>query len=351
MRKKLPNISEGIETLKAEMRKTSDVHRNQKLMMLYHLKSGYAKTRREAADLIGVHPKTVGTWLTVYETDGLEAMLHRGTPTGRPPLLTPAQADMLRSKLQEVEGFASYTDIQEYIQHTLGVKMSYKGVYSLGHDRWKAKPKVPRKTHEKKNVSDAEDFAATLGAQVKAACAQKPVSKFKSTRLFSQDESRFGLLGCVQRRITVRGTKPIASVCPKYESIYLYGAVEPRTGAHFYLEFSGLTSDCFQYFLEAFSEAFPESLNVLVLDNGRFHLSDALEVPENVALLFLPPYSPELNPIERVWQYFKQRLFRDTYSSLETLQAGITAILKETSEAAISKMTSFPFFIDAAKQI
>ena len=91
MRKKLPNISEGIETLKAEMHKTSDVHRNQKLTMLYHLKSGYAKTRREAASLIGVHPKTVGTWLTVYETDGLEAMLHRGTPTGRPPLLTPAQ--------------------------------------------------------------------------------------------------------------------------------------------------------------------------------------------------------------------------------------------------------------------
>jgi transposase len=83
-------------------------------MMLYHLKSGYAKTRREAASLIGVHPKTVGTWLTVYETDGLEAMLHRGTPTGRPPLLTTAQADTLRSKLQEVEGFASYTAIQEY---------------------------------------------------------------------------------------------------------------------------------------------------------------------------------------------------------------------------------------------
>ena len=186
---------------------------------------------------------------------------------------------------------------------------------------------------------------------MKAACAQKPVSKFKSTRLFSQDESRFGLLGCVQRRITVRGTKPIASVCPKSESIYLYGAVEPRTGAHFYLEFPGLTSDCFQYFLDAFSEAFSDSLNVLVLENGRFHLSEVLEVPENVVLLFLPPYSPELNPIERVWQYFKQRLFRGTYSSLETLQAGITAILKETSEAAISKMTSFPFFIDAAKQI
>ena len=118
MRKQLPKISEGIETLKAEMHKTSDVHRNQKLMMLYHLKSGYAKTRREAAALMGAHPKTVGTWLTVYESDSLEAMLHRGTPTGRPPLLTPAQADTLRRKLQEVEGFASYTAV--YSTHLRG---------------------------------------------------------------------------------------------------------------------------------------------------------------------------------------------------------------------------------------
>ncbi len=50
MRKKRPNISEDIQTLLAEMHKTSDVHRNQKRMMLYPLKSGYAKTRREAAD-------------------------------------------------------------------------------------------------------------------------------------------------------------------------------------------------------------------------------------------------------------------------------------------------------------
>ena len=89
----------------------------------------------------------------------------------------------------------------------------------------------------------------------------------------------------------------------------------------------------------------------MILDNGRFHLAKCLEIPDNVVLLFLPPYSPELNPIERVWQYFKQHLFRETYSSLETLQAGITAILKQTSDAVIAKMTAFPFFINAAKQI
>lgn len=351
MRKPLPTITEDAQTLMVKQRNTSDKHQKQKLLMLYHIKSGYAKTRREAAALIGVHPKTVGTWLTVYETDGLDAMLHRGTPTGRPPLLTDEQAALLYQRLQEPEGFSSYTEIKEYIEQAFEVKMSYKGVYSLVHDRWKAKPKVPRKTHEKKNESEAADFAATLGAKVKDACVQKPGTPAKSVRVFSQDESRFGLFGSVERRITVAGTKPIASVCPRYESVYLYGAVEPLTGASFYLEFPVLRSDCFQCFLDRFSEAFSESLNVMILDNGRFHLAKCLEIPDNVVLLFLPPYSPELNPIERVWQYFKQHLFRESYSSLETLQAGITAILKQTSDTVIAKMTAFPFFINAAKQI
>lgn len=69
----------------------------------------------------------------------------------------------------------------------------------------------------------------------------------------------------------------------------LYGAVEPLKGERFFLEFSHLTSECFQCFIEKFSEAFAESLNVLVLDNGRFHQAKSLEIPENVVFVFLPP--------------------------------------------------------------
>ena len=54
-----------------------------------------------------------------------------------------------------------------------------------------------------------------------------------------------------------------------------------------------------------FSQAYPNSLNILQVDNGRFHKSKDLIVPENVILLFQPPYCPELNPIERLWEYLK----------------------------------------------
>ena len=202
----------------------------------------------------------------------------------------------------------------------------------------------------KKNVVESETFRAEFSQHVCDAICEKR-SDFQSIRVFSQDETRYGLLPVPRRRITRRGIKPVAEINLRYESVYLYGAVEPLTGARFFFEFSHLTSDCFQYFIEKFSETFSESLNLLVLDNGRFHQAKSLKIPENVVLLFLPPYSPELNPIERLWQDIKAKLFTQTYKALEDMQAKVTEILENYSDAAIAKLTQFSHFVDAANAV
>ena len=155
----------------------------------------------------------------------------------------------------------------------------------------------------------------------------------------------------VSRRITLPGIKPVAEIDYSYESVYLYGAVEPLTGTRFFLELSHLTADCFQIFLNQFSVAFPESLNLLVLDNGRFHHAKSLEIPENVVLLFLPPYSSELSPIERLWQDIKAKLFSQMYETLEDMQAKVTEILQNYCDATIAKLTGFSLFINVANAI
>ena len=153
------------------------------------------------------------------------------------------------------------------------------------------------------------------------------------------------------RRITLPGIKPIAEVNPRYESVYLYGAVQPLTGERFFFECSHLTCDCFQYFIEQLSATFSESLNLLVLDNGRFHHAKSLETPENVILLFLPAYSRELNPIKRLWQDIKAKLFTQTYETLADMQTRVTEILSNYSDNTIAKLTGFSHFIEAAKAI
>jgi hypothetical protein len=97
----------------------------------------------------------------------------------------------------------------------------------------------------------------------------------------------------------------VRSVQHVFEWFYSYGAVEPTTGARFFLELPSLHAEMFHLVVDAFAQAFPDSLNLLLLDNSGAHTASQPTLPENVRLLFLPPYCPELNPIERVWRDLK----------------------------------------------
>ena len=150
MNKKVPEITESVENLRVLLRKCEKKHETQRLSALYLLKSGQAKNRKQVADLLGSNRISVGHWLAAYETGGLEKLLERGYAPGRVALLTEEQQAHLRAELQKSEGFHSYVQIQEYIADTFGVKMKYKTVYAMVHDKWGAKLKVPRKSHIKK---------------------------------------------------------------------------------------------------------------------------------------------------------------------------------------------------------
>ncbi len=90
-------------------------------------------------------------------------------------------------------------------------------------------------------------------------------------RYFAQDESRFGLHTIIERLITACGVKPIGQWQWLFKAFWLYGAVEPATGESFFWQFSHVDTQCYQRFLDEFSHTYPESLNILQVDNGRFH--------------------------------------------------------------------------------
>ena len=150
MNKKVPEITESVEDLKGLLRQCKKKHETQRLTALYLLKSGQAKNRVQVAEHLGVDRMSVGHWLSAYETGGLEKLLKRGYAPGRVSILTEAEQADLRSELEKPRGFQSYVEIQAYIAETFGVKMNYKTVYAMVHDRWGAKLKVPRRSHVKK---------------------------------------------------------------------------------------------------------------------------------------------------------------------------------------------------------
>ena len=170
-------------------------------------------------------------------------------------------------------------------------------------------------------------------------------------RYFAQDESRFGLKTLVGRLITACGIKPIGQWQWLFKAFWLYGAVEPATGESFFLQFSHVDTQCYQRFLDELSKAYPDSLNILQVDNGRFHTSKDLLVPDNVILLFQPPYCPELNPIERLWEHLKADLKWVSFKALDQLQAKVDHLLAQLTPATIASITGYPFILDALSVI
>jgi len=85
-------------------------------------------------------------------------------------------------------------------------------------------------------------------------------------------------------------------------SDWLYTAVEPTTGEAFWWAFPRLDADCFTVFLQKFSQHYTESLNIVLLDQAPAHVAQRVQMPENVVLVWLPAYSPGLNPVERLWE-------------------------------------------------
>ena len=150
MNRTVPEITESAEDLKGLLRQAKKKHEIQRLNALYLLKSGQAKNRIQVAKALGVDRTSVGTWLAAYEAGGLKQLLERGYAPGRMPALTQQQQGLLRKELENPEGFHSYIQIQTYIAQTFGVKMNYKAVYAMVHDKWGAKLKVPRPSHVKK---------------------------------------------------------------------------------------------------------------------------------------------------------------------------------------------------------
>jgi transposase len=166
-------------------------------------------------------------------------------------------------------------------------------------------------------------------------------------RLFSQDESRFGLITVQRRRITRKGVKPLGVFQQKFESFYLYGAVEVTTGESFFQEADKCNGETFQAYLKDLSQAFPDSLNLLLEDNGRHHTAKTLDLPENVRLIFLPPYSPELNPIERFWQAMKEKVAWLAFETLDPLKDRARELLPDFSPAQLQSLTGYPYLLHA----
>jgi hypothetical protein len=126
-------------------------------------------------------------------------------------------------------------------------------------------------------------------------------------RIMFADEARFGRMNRIRPCWAPVGTRPEVAAQLIREYIYLYGAVAPKDGTCVYLIMPTSNTACFQVFLDVLARKFSRQDVLLVLDGAPNHRCGDLVVPDNVTLLYLPPYSPELNPKENLWDEIREK--------------------------------------------
>jgi transposase len=165
-------------------------------------------------------------------------------------------------------------------------------------------------------------------------------------RVFAMDEARFGLMTWFRRRWCPIGFRPPWIGQLKREWFWLYGAVEPATGESFFLFLPTLDQTCFEVFLQGLEQKVATETTALVMDQAAAHNGEGLTWPEELIPMALPPYSPELNPMERVFEALREQLANRVFGSLEELQAALTVELKKFWEnpKVLVSLTSYPWW-------
>jgi transposase len=165
------------------------------------------------------------------------------------------------------------------------------------------------------------------------------------------DEARVGQQGTLTRVWAPRGSRPTAVKQTRYEWVYLYAAVEPATGESVALLAPNVDTGTMNAFLAMLSaELKPAEHAVLILDGAGWHKAKALAVPDNVTCLILPPYSPELNPVENVWHHLRSHhLSNRAYADYDDLFDATGAAWRQLTPERLRSVCRCPY-LERAQQ-
>ena len=165
-----------------------------------------------------------------------------------------------------------------------------------------------------------------------------------------QDEARFGRISDIRRCWCPKPERPLCKSMVTHEYTYAYAAVSVVDGALDTLILPHVNGDCMQLFLDEVAARHPDERIVMVCDGAGWHGSSAIRMPENIRLVRLPPYSPELNPVEHIWDDLREKWFHNmVFESQNALEDHLEVALgnMERESTRVRSIVAWPWFINA----
>lgn len=146
--------------------------------------------------------------------------------------------------------------------------------------------------------------------------------------VFFEDEARFGRISREMACWVKSDMIPSVAKQMIREYIYAYSALSPQTGDCFYMISPFCNTDAMNEFLQQLSNQYPNYSIILILDKAGWHVSQTLEIADNIKLLHLNPYSPEQNPVELLWREIRRKYFHNIiFNSLDEVENTLTDAL------------------------
>ncbi|MEY3250794.1 MAG: hypothetical protein RLZZ27_902 [Actinomycetota bacterium] len=153
------------------------------------------------------------------------------------------------------------------------------------------------------------------------------------------DESRFGTHSKIGHGWFKTGIRTPVKIKLGYKNFYLYSAVNPKTGKEFTLLLPSVNIDCMNIFLAEFAKVNQDKKIAIVMDGAGWHKSGKLILPKNIRIIILPPYSPELNPTEKLWQYIKDHTIKNRiYKTLRELENAVCRFVRTLTPKIIESV-------------
>jgi len=265
------------------------------------------------ANAVGHARSTIQKWFDAYRLGGVEALLKDGRADnpGRADSVGPEARQAMEEGLK-VGRWRTVPQMHADLSRDFGITLKIGSLYNrLG--KAGARLRVPRPRHNLQNPAEAVLFRQELCTRLEALNlpARRPV------RLWVLDEMRHGLHGFTRRVWVLPGHRPVAATQHVYQWGYVYGAVGLGLARSEFLLAETVDQTHLGHFYRQIGESDPAAVHVLIQDGAGFHLTDGHEgLPDNVRIITLPPYSPELNPVEGLWDQLKDSLCNRVFPSL-----------------------------------
>jgi transposase len=336
------NHPELAQAVVAALDTCQEVRDHQRLLAMRMAASGEF-TAAQIAEQLDISRRQFFYWLAALKARGVAGLLKRSHGGGAPPRVKGKMLAEFQEGLRKGQ-WKRAKEIQQWLAREHGVQLAESGVYY-----WLGKLggvlKVPRKTHAKKDAAQAVEFQQTLGDKLKGL----NVTGGRPVRLWVADEHRYGLIPVVRKCWTLRGLRPCAPYQTKYEWGFLYSALEVD-GAHAceFLCLPEVSLAMSQVFLQRLVARDPQAEHVVIWDQAGFHPRPGDPgVPAQVHLLPLPPYSPELNPVEAIGDVIKDRLGNVLWRTLAAMEDAIGEELRPIYESAeqVRRLVSHPWLM------